>query len=139
MKYTALFLILFSSLITYAQSKNQIDQQALQQTQELMKNPTERNKAISQDPNAQGTDKMVKDLMGANSEEMYKAAADFMPYVVEKGKGDPNKMNEFIQQALRDPAAFEKDLPSDLKEKISSLAKKAKPLPQAGDNKVKTP
>lgn len=139
MKYTALTVTLICSLTAFAQSNSQIDKQALQQTQDLMKNPTERNQAMSKDANAQNTDKMVKDLMGNNSEEMYKAAADFMPYIVEKGKGDPNKMNEFIQQALRDPASFEKDLPSDLKAKIADLAKKAKPLPSVEAPKVIKP
>lgn len=127
MKYTAFLFLLFVIQPISAQTKNAIDEEALKNTQDMMVNPSQRAEAIGGNAKAKEVDRMVTDLMGENSEEMYKAAAkDFMPYIVKMGQGDPKKMNEIMTQAMRNPAAFAESLPPELKQKISDLAAKAK-------------
>jgi len=136
MKYIIL-LFIFSGFVARAHKQpapTNIDQQAVEHAQSVMRNPSERNEALRDNKNAQGTDKMVKDLMGEDSDEMYNAAADFMPYIVKMGEGDPAKMNVFMQNALRDPASFEKNLPPDLRNKITELSKKVKNPPPSPAN-----
>lgn len=135
MKYTAFVSILFLYQYSIAQDltkqlkTSEVNQQALQETQALLINPEQRNQAIKNNDQAKKVDGMVKDLMGDSSEDMYKTAAEIMPYISKMGDGDPQKMNQFIQNALRDPASFANNLPPELKQKVSDLAKKAKPLP----------
>lgn len=136
MKLAALVSLFIFSQISNAQNisnsptNSEVNQQALQETQLILVKPEERNQAIKNNEQAKKVDAMVKDLMGDSSEDMYKTAADFMPYISKMADGDPKKMNQFIQTALRDPASFANNLPPDLKEKVSTLAKKAKPIPQ---------
>lgn len=140
MKLAAIFFLALSNQFAYAQlstpaTSEEINQLALHQTQAVMTNPQERKKAMENNANAKKVDQMVSDIMGDNGEDMYKSAAeDFMPYVMKMADGDPKKMNEFIQQALRNPAAFEKNLPPELKAKIADLAGKAKPLASTNES-----
>lgn len=138
MKYTAFLFLLFFIQTISAQTKNPINEEALKNTQDMMTNPSQRAEAIGGNAKAKEVDRMVNDLMGENSEEMYKAAAkDFMPYIVKMSDGDPKKMNEIMTQAMRNPAAFAESLPPELKQKISDLAAKAKKPAQPEQPKLK--
>lgn len=131
--FTSLFV--FSIIIIqniYADNnKTSPDSSALLQTQSLLAEPAQRNKIIEADPKAKKADQLAQDLMGEHTQDMYKTAADLMPYLIEQSDNDPKKMNEILQQASRNPALFLEDLPLHLKSQISDLAKKAKPVKES--------
>ncbi len=131
--FTSLFV--FSIIIIqniYADNnKTSPDSSALLQTQSLLAEPAQRNKIIAADPKAKKADQLAQDLMGEHTQDMYKTAADLIPYLIEQSDNDPKKMNEILQQASRNPALFLEGLPLHLKSQISDLAKKAKPVKES--------
>lgn len=134
MKRIAVYtLVLFLSGLTYAQSSmsdDQVNEVALRETQDTLTNPQKRIEIIRVNPQGKKIDDQVKELMGNNSENMYRTAADFLPYILQMGQGDPTKMAEFLTKATRDPASFAKSLPVNLKQKITDLSQQVKPLPE---------
>ena len=126
-------LFLVSTPSTYAQSEitdDQVNQIALKETQEQILDPSKRIEIIKVSPQGKNVDAQVKELMGQNSENMYKTAADFLPYILKMGQGDPTKIAEYIGKAMRNPAAFANELPPDLKQKVKDLGEQVKPLPE---------
>lgn len=103
---------------------------AVTQTQDQLRNPQKRIEILKNNPQGQKVDAQVQALMGQNSEEMYRTAADFLPYILQMGHGDPTKMAQFLTQASRDPASFAANLPPELKQKLAELTEKVKPLPE---------
>lgn len=125
--------LFFLSHLANAQSSitdDQVNQSALKETQDVITDPARRIEVVKGSPRAQKIDDQVKQLMGHNAEDMYKTAADFLPYILQMGHGDPTKMVEFLTKATRDPASFANNLPPELKRKASDLAEKVKPLPE---------
>lgn len=122
-------------LASYAQAQNtmsddQANQMALKEAQDTLTQPQKRIEVIRMNPEGKRMDDQVKELMGNNSEVMYKTAADFLPYILQMGQGDPTKMAEFLTKASRNPAAFVENLPPHLKQQFKDLTLKAKPLPE---------
>jgi hypothetical protein len=113
-----------------APTEEQINQTVLSETQNQLTNPEKRNELFKKNPQAQRVDNQVKDLMGKNSEDFYRTASDFLPFILKIGQGDPKKMAEYLNQIARDPASFANSLPTDLKQKITVITQKAKPLPE---------
>ncbi len=103
---------------------------ALTETQNVLVQPERRIEVIKTNPGAQKIDSQVRELMGEHTEDIYKLSSDFLPYVLQLGRGDPTKMAEILTQATRNPAAFANNLPADLKQKLSNTAQKVKPLPE---------
>ncbi len=122
--------IIYSPQILLAQNEQQVQQESLEQTQAVISQPEKRIEVIKTNPNAQKIDDQVKQLMGQNSENMYKTASDFLPYILQMGQGDPVKMTEFLTKAARDPASFANQLPPELKQKIIDLSDQVKPVPE---------
>lgn len=129
------FCALFFFLSNFAQAQSsmaddQANQAALHETQDVLTNPEKRIEIIRVNPQGKKIDEQVKELMGDNSEAMYRTAADFLPYILQMGQGDPTKMAEFLTKASRNPASFANSLPTHLKQQISDLSQKVKPLPE---------
>ncbi len=109
---------------------DQVNQVALKEVQDQITDPSKRIEIIKVSPQGKNIDAQVKELMGQNSESMYKTAADFLPYILQMGQGDPTKMAEFLGKAMRNPASFANELPQELKQKVHDLGEKVKPLPE---------
>ena len=82
--------------------------QGLQDTQKMLKSPSERQKAIAKDPKAREMDAKVDALAGTseNKEEMYGLASQLLEKIALKANGDPAKMQEMMLKAQQDPKAF---------------------------------
>lgn len=122
-------------LANFAQAQNsmsddQVNQIALKETQETIARAEKRIEVIRASPQAKKVDDQVKELMGDNSEAIYRTAADFLPYILQMGQGDPTKMAEFLAKARRNPAAFMENLPTNLRQQVKDLSQQVKPLPE---------
>lgn len=100
-------------------------EQALRETQLMLKNPTERQKT-------QGAQNVQRQLeaMGASAqdqEEIYGLAADVMADVTRQANGDPEKMMQILSEAQKNPQAFGIKLTPAQRQKLQDIAKK---LPQ---------
>lgn len=97
---------------------------ALQQTQNLLKNSEARKGAINTEP-AKAADKTAEiTALGdpAAKNEVYNIAADLMPWLVEQSQGDPLKMMQLIQEAQKNPQAFLQRMPASERQKIKNLS-----------------
>lgn len=120
MKTNLFSVIAISALIFAAQAQSQsktqgqpatkqldkYDEQALQQTTELLTDKTIREKAISKDPKAQQADAYAKKVAGEKTEDVYALAAKVFDRLVRKYGGDVDKLKEVIAKAQKDPAGF---------------------------------
>ncbi len=118
------------ALAQSALTDDQVNEVALKEAQEQITDPVKRIEVIKVTPQGKTVDQQVKELMGNNSEAMYKTAADFLPYVLQMGHGDPTKMAEILRKANRDPASFAENLPANLKQQVKNLSEQVKPLPE---------
>ncbi|MEC4749072.1 hypothetical protein [Methylomicrobium sp. Wu6] len=95
---------------------------ALQQTQECLRNQNcdsvntdEGNAAVEKALEAAGGD-------AGNTQALYNIAADIMPILVQQADGDPANMQTILTKAQTDPESFLNSLPSEIQEKIKSVA-----------------
>lgn len=132
---TLLFTILtLISADTQAQTKpaqdlSSQDKEALQQTQEFLKNSKERSQYVNQNKDAKKADDMVTQLFGgdaAASEEVYALAAEVMANVVKDANGDVDKMQAAMKKFATDPSSFAASWTPEQKAKLSKLAEKVK-------------
>lgn len=122
---TIIITFLFGSI---SMAQEEID--PLIETQKVLTQPERRIEVIKTNPSAQKVDAQVRELMGQNSENLYRLSSDFLPYILQMGHGDPTKMAEILTRAARDPASFANNLPPELKAKVTNMAEKVKPLPE---------
>lgn len=97
---------------------------ALQQTQNLLKNSEARKGALNTAP-AKAADKTAEiTALGdpAAKSEVYNIAADLMPWLVEQSQGDVTKMMQLIQEAQKNPQAFLQRMPAAERQKIKNLS-----------------
>src|SRR5262249_41671326 len=88
-----------------AYSLDEDDQKALQQTQELLVDPSKRSEALTTQ-DAKKADEHTKSVGGAHSEEIYGLASKVFEKLVQKYNGDADKLREVIEKAKRDPSGF---------------------------------
>jgi hypothetical protein len=101
--------------------------QGIQDTQHLLKTPAARAKAIAHDPKAKEIDDKAGALAGSaqNKDEMYDLAAQLVEKVAAQANGDPEKMQQLMMEAQKDPKAFyEKFFDDKQKAKVRGLANK---------------
>lgn len=84
----------------------------------------ERQEIIKNDPKAKEADQVVKETGGPHSEEVYKLAAEVMQTLAVEAKGDPDKMEELLEKARRDPASFADKFSPTQKARLKILAEK---------------
>jgi hypothetical protein len=106
------------------------DQKALQETQDFMKNKSEREAFVNKDGAAKKADDFLKTLVGGDSqltEETYALAAEVFEMLVRESQGDGKKMQEALERFARDPASFAGKWSPEQQAKLKALAKKIKP------------
>lgn len=107
---------------TKTMTEQQINQQALQQTQDLLINPAERQKALNADPAAKANDAKVQQLLGADSQKAYELSAQLMSTIVAQTGGDPQKMQQLMLELQSNPHALEKLLTPSQRDQIRKMA-----------------
>jgi hypothetical protein len=127
MKPTLFFLMLtFFALPTFAKSEDEVNLKALQDTQQLLRNKSAREKEL----NSHGSKSAVQNMRNLTQgdaqleEDMWSIAADIMPMLVEKTNGDPKKMLELLENAKRDPAGFAAQFKGPEQAKLKDVAEK---------------
>lgn len=119
-----IFSISFLTLPTFAEED--LDA-ALKDVQDLMRSEAKRNDVLKANPKAQQADDFALQAVGGNQalkNDVYDVSADVMATVKELSGGDAAKMNELLQKALQNPAAFLKSLPEAQQAKIRDIAAK---------------
>lgn len=106
----AVAFVIIATTTTFAQQNSSglssADQQALQQTKELLTNKNQRESALTTE-SAKAADSYVKSLGGAqHSEDIYNLASQVFEKLVKKYNGDANKIAEILEKAKTDPAGF---------------------------------
>lgn len=107
---------------TKTMTEQQINQQALQQTQDLLINPAERQKALNADPAAKANDAKVQQLLGKDSQKAYELSAQLMSTIVAQTGGDPQKMQQLMLELQSNPHALEKLLTPSQRDQIRKMA-----------------
>jgi hypothetical protein len=98
-------------ILTQWQTSAELDkdqQEGLKQTQDLLNNPAERQKAVDADPHAKDVDNKVNALAGSkeNKDEIYGIASEVFQKVAAESNGDPAKMQKLLEEAQKNPQAF---------------------------------
>ena len=98
--------------------------EALVNTQALLRDKSQRSEVIKDDSNAKKADQDIESLVGTGAvkEQVYDAGADVMKHLAHKNSADPAKMQEALMKGMSDPKAFLNDLPDDVKNKIRGIA-----------------
>jgi hypothetical protein len=98
--------------------------EALDQTQALLRDPTARAAATRGDAKAQALQKNIDTMSGApaNSEKIYGLSAEVFAELVAKTGGDVGKLQQLLSDAQKNPEAFANSLSPEIKEKIRGVA-----------------
>ena len=99
---------------------------ALEQTQQLLIDPANRDEVIRGNADAKNTDKALNDLVGNRVEQqrVYELAADILGSIVTKSEGDPQKMDKLLEDAKKNPEAFANTFTPEQKKTLSDIAAK---------------
>jgi hypothetical protein len=109
---------------TLAESLSPEQQQALTGAIQQLTDPDQRSKVLKADKKAAASDQVVKEVGGEFSEEIYQLAGKVMESLVQQTHGDPQKMEEILEKAKKDPASFAKTFNSDQLKTLQELGKK---------------
>jgi hypothetical protein len=121
------FIFMSFALSVRAEELDKASKEALQQTQQLLKNPEQRRQAVKGDAKAQKADQYVNSLTGGNeavSDEMYQFAAEIMGTLTKDTGGDPQKMQERLKEFMANPEAFANQLTPEQQKRLKELAQK---------------
>jgi hypothetical protein len=102
------------------------NQDAVNQTKQVMTDPEKLKAATANDPQAKQADENAERLMGNKTDtaDLYKLSADIFGNVASDANGDPAKMQESLNQALKNPAGFADSLTPDQAAKLHQLTNK---------------
>jgi len=91
-----------------AQALDPASQEALSATLKMLMDPALRSPEIAKNQQATAIDKQVQSMMGGEQlqQEFYALAAQIFQELTSNSGGDVNKMNEALERAKGDPAAF---------------------------------
>ncbi len=118
--------IVFFVTPAFSKSEQEINQEAVQNTQQVLKSPTERQKTLDT-PNAKKSADNVKKISGGDPEleqAIWELSSELLPVIVEASNGDPQKMQEYLSQARSNPKAFADRFPAAQREKLRAIAEK---------------
>ena len=91
-----------------AQALDPASQEALSATLKMLTEPSLRSPEIAKNQQATAIDKQVQSMLGSEQlrEEFYALAAQIFQELTSNSGGDASKMNEVLERAKADPAAF---------------------------------
>lgn len=97
---------------------------ALRGAVEELTNPAKRAETLKKDPKAAESDKILKEVGGEFSEEIYQLAGKVMETIAVQAHGDPKKMEEILQRAKKDPAGFAKNFTPEEQKLLKEIGQK---------------
>lgn len=105
---TALAVVLAAPGPLRAQAPDPASQEALSATLRMLMDPALRGPEIAKNQQATAIDKQVQSMMGGEQlqQEFYALAAQIFQELTSNAGGDVSKMNEALERAKGDPAAF---------------------------------
>lgn len=116
-----------------ATSDEAASQEALKETQALLKDPAAREAALKDNPDAAKLNENLKSLAGPqDSEEIYKISADIMGDLMKQSDGDPVKAMQLLQDAQKDPEHFGANLSPEQRAKIKAIAERIEAAQKTG-------
>ena len=121
----ALLLTLFlQSALAKDKDLDSASQQGLQKTQKLLRSKSEREQYMEKHPEAKNADKKVDNLT-ANpklKEQIYGVSSDVFANVVKETGGDSVKLQQLVEEAMKNPEAFYNKLSPEQKAQIRGIA-----------------
>jgi hypothetical protein len=96
--------------------------EALHKTQQGLIDPAARAKMMEGDAKAQAQDAKVRAVLGDHSEGAYQLSAQLLETLVQKTNGDPQKMQELVNQLMANPQMLEQYLTGQQREQIRKMA-----------------
>lgn len=99
-------------------------QQALQQTQQMLRDARLRDEAVQKDPQARAAHETARKAAGSeqNLNAMYDLSADVMETVNKESGGDPVKMQKLMNEASKNPEGFAKRFTPAQRAKLKAIA-----------------
>lgn len=116
-----------------AQTLDPVSQEALAATLRMLRDPALRGPAISRNAQADGIDRQVQGMVGGSpqlAQEFYELAAQIFGELAQGTGGDVAKLNEALERAKSDPAAFAALLSPQTLERLRALALKISDRPR---------
>lgn len=108
-------------------SRPNSDQEALKNTQDMLRDAKARDAAIQQTgERARQVDQGVRNLAGSqqNADDIYGLAADVFANITKEAGGDPEKMQKLLNEAQKNPAAFAEKWTPEQKQKLGEIGTK---------------
>ena len=122
--------LIFSILVLFgpygfSEELDSASQEALQKTQQLLTNMSQRQEAIVKDPKAKAPDSMAEQAVGFSGgakEDVYQLASEVFADLVKQTNGDGKKMQEIISEFKRNPAGFAEKWTPEQKARLKTIA-----------------
>lgn len=122
MKYALLITLCFFSFQASAATDEEIKAEALQKTQELLRDPAQRAKYGAESPKAKANLDSTDKLVGPNNtKETYDLTADIFGSMEKKANGNPTAA---VEAAQKSPEDFFNSLTPEQQARIHELARK---------------
>lgn len=137
MKIQIGIIILLYSVLSFS---NPVNDEALQKTQELLRNQSQRNEVLKTDTKAREADDFATKAVGGNAQdknEVYNISADIMGKLSKDNNGDAQKMQEQLLKALQSPDQFLKSLPPEIQNNIKGVAERVEQRREVSNVKSK--
>lgn len=125
---TAITLVLLFSFAPFAPfAQAELDKasiEALEKTKELLVAPDQRREALKQDQNAADADKRIDQITSSpeDKQAIYELSAKIFDSTTHMTNGDVDTQKTLLENAMRDPEKFIKDLPADQQKQFRDLA-----------------
>lgn len=104
---------------------DQHQESSLKKTQQLLRDPSQRIKAVNNSKDAQEAHQKALNLLGnqENVNKAYDMAAVMLRSITEEANGDPQKMKQILNNARSNPAALAERMPAEFKILLKQMAK----------------
>jgi hypothetical protein len=120
----ALTLLAPSATPSAAQALDSAAAEALATTLRMLADPASRAQVVASDPAAAAIDRQVQGMAGSAQlvQEVYGLAAEVFADLARSTGGDARRLNEALERAQSDPAAFAAMLRPETLERLRALA-----------------
>lgn len=96
--------------------------EALQKTQKLLTDPSQRAEAIKTDAKAKANDQKVQALLGSDSGKAYELSSQILEKLVAKTNGDPKALQALLNELMSNPQKLEEYMDANQREQIRGMA-----------------
>ena len=123
--FIAIFLLPVSLV---SQEMDDASNKALEQTIQLLNNPSQRNKEVQEDKAAMKANSFAGEIAGSpeNLDKIYELSSKIFSRVTKQNKGDVDSMNSVVDNAKRDPSSFAKGLTDEERVMLKQIADQIK-------------